>query len=44
MQKTTGTGATVVILSHTNKHTDKDGKPVFEGTKMFVILLPKCSI
>jgi len=28
----TGTGATVVILSHTNKHADKDGKPVFEGT------------
>ena len=28
----TGTGATIVILSHTNKHADKDGKPVFEGT------------
>ena len=28
----TSTGATIVILSHTNKHSDKDGKPVFEGT------------
>jgi len=28
----TGTGATVVILSHTNKHKDKEGNAVFEGT------------
>ena len=28
----TRTGATVVILAHTNKYTDKDGKLVYEGT------------
>lgn len=25
-------GATVVLLSHTNKYRDADGKPIFEGT------------
>jgi hypothetical protein len=25
-------GITVVCLAHTNKHDDKDGKPIFEGT------------
>lgn len=25
-------GITVICLAHTNKHDDKDGKPIFEGT------------
>ena len=27
----TGLGATLVLLAHTNKHTNNDGRPVFEG-------------
>ena len=28
----TAKGITVICLAHTNKHDDKDGKPIFEGT------------
>ena len=28
----TAKGMTIICLAHTNKHDDKDGKPVFEGT------------
>lgn len=28
----TAKGMTVICLAHTNKHDDKDGKPIFEGT------------
>lgn len=28
----TAKGMTIICLAHTNKHNDKDGKPVFEGT------------
>jgi hypothetical protein len=28
----TAKGITVICLAHTNKHEDKDGKPIFEGT------------
>ncbi|MDA7726477.1 hypothetical protein N8881_06790 [Pseudomonadales bacterium] len=28
----TRTGATIVILAHTNKYPDKKGKPIYEGT------------
>ena len=28
----TRTGATIVILAHTNKYTDNKGKPIYEGT------------
>ena len=28
----TAKGITVICLTHTNKHDDKDGKPIFEGT------------
>ncbi len=32
LRKLTGRGATLIVLSHTNKYRDSDGKPVFEGT------------
>lgn len=28
----TAKGITVICLAHTNKHNDKDGKPIYEGT------------
>jgi hypothetical protein len=32
MRKLSARGMTIVLLSHTNKHKDADGKTVFEGT------------
>lgn len=31
-RKLTGKGMTIILLGHTNKHKDKEGKPMFEGT------------
>lgn len=32
LRKLTGKGATIILLSHTNKYNDKDGMPIYEGT------------
>lgn len=32
MRSLTGKGMTIVLLGHTNKYRDADGKPIFEGT------------
>lgn len=31
-RKLTGKGMTIILLGHTNKYKDKEGKPMFEGT------------
>jgi len=32
LRSLTAKGMTIICLAHTNKHNDKDGKPIFEGT------------
>ena len=31
-RKLTAKGVTIILLAHTNKYTDNDGKPIYEGT------------
>ncbi|RKZ99900.1 MAG: hypothetical protein DRQ47_10290 [Gammaproteobacteria bacterium] len=32
LRSMTAKGATIILLAHTNKYKDQDGKPIFEGT------------